>query len=89
MQKALQEMIRNKLTSIQRIEVTNDRIGDQRRARPRCCSRTWRRSGCTMEEVDRDGFDTRRWTPSVNAKKIYILGRAAPRPLWPGSWAFI
>ena len=28
MQKALQEMIRNKLTSIQRIEVSNDRIGD-------------------------------------------------------------
>ena len=29
MQKALQEMIRNKLTSIQRIEVTNDIIGNQ------------------------------------------------------------
>ena len=29
MQKALQEMIRNKLTAIQRIEVSNDRIGDQ------------------------------------------------------------
>ena len=29
MQKALQEMIRNKLTSIQRIEVANDRIGNQ------------------------------------------------------------
>ena len=29
MQKALQEMIRNKLTSIQRIEVSNDRIGNQ------------------------------------------------------------
>ena len=28
MQKALQEMIRNKLTSIQRIEVANDRYGD-------------------------------------------------------------
>ncbi|MEG2119106.1 MAG: N-acetylmannosamine kinase, partial [Pseudoflavonifractor sp.] len=28
MQKALQEMIRNKLTSIQRIEVSNDRISD-------------------------------------------------------------
>lgn len=29
MQKALQEMIRNKLTSIQRIEVSNDIIGNQ------------------------------------------------------------
>ena len=29
MQKALQEMVRNKLTSVQRIEVTNDRLGDQ------------------------------------------------------------
>lgn len=29
MQKRLQEMVRNKLTSVQRIEVANDRIGDQ------------------------------------------------------------
>ena len=29
MQKAMQEMILNRLTSVQRIEVTNDRIGDQ------------------------------------------------------------
>ena len=29
MQRALQEMIRNKLTSVQRIEVANDRLGDQ------------------------------------------------------------
>lgn len=28
MQKALQEMVRNKLTSVQRIEVANDRLGD-------------------------------------------------------------
>ena len=29
MQKALQEMVRNKLTSVQRLEVANDRFGDQ------------------------------------------------------------
>ena len=29
MQKAMQEMVLNRLTSVQRIEVTNDRIGDQ------------------------------------------------------------
>ena len=29
MQKALQEMILNRLTSVQRMEVTNDRIGDR------------------------------------------------------------
>jgi len=29
MQRALQEMVRNKLTSVQRIEVTNDRFGNQ------------------------------------------------------------
>ena len=29
MQKSLQKMIRNRLTSVQRIEVANDRIGDQ------------------------------------------------------------
>ena len=29
MQRSLQKMIRNRLTSVQRIEVANDRIGDQ------------------------------------------------------------
>ena len=29
LQKALQEMIRNKLTAVQRMEVTSDRMGDQ------------------------------------------------------------
>ena len=29
MQRSLQKMIRNRLTSVQRIEVSNDRIGDQ------------------------------------------------------------
>ena len=29
MQKTLQELVRNKLTSVQRIEVTNDRLGNQ------------------------------------------------------------
>ena len=29
MQKAMQEMVLNRLTSVQRIEVANDRIGDQ------------------------------------------------------------
>ena len=29
MQRSLQKMIRNRLTTIQRIEVTNDRLGDQ------------------------------------------------------------
>ena len=35
MQKALQEMIRSKLTSVQRIEVSNDRIGNQDRSEER------------------------------------------------------
>ena len=29
MQRTLQELVRNKLTSVQRIEVANDRIGNQ------------------------------------------------------------
>lgn len=72
MQKALQEMIRNKLTSIQRIEVSNDRIGDQDLL-PLVMQSDIEKIRMTMEEVDREGF--RQAVDSIaSAKRIYILG---------------
>lgn len=55
MQKALQEMIRNKLTSIQRIEVTNDIIGNQDVVSTVMQS-DMEKIRLTMEEIDRDSF---------------------------------
>ena len=72
MQKALQEMIRNKLTSIQRIEVTNDIIGNQDVVSTVMQS-DMEKIRLTMEEIDRDSFQAA-VDAIVNAKKIYILG---------------
>lgn len=72
MQKALQEMIRNKLTSIQRIEVSEDRIGNHD-ILPMVMHSDIEKIRMTLEELDRDSFDA-----SVDAiaaaKRIYILG---------------
>ena len=72
MQKALQEMIRNKLTSVQRIEVTNDRMGthDVLSAVLQTDAENIR---TTLEEVDRAAF-SQTVDAIVGAKKIYILG---------------
>ena len=72
MQKALQEMIRNKLTSIQRIEVTNDIIGNQDVVSTVMQS-DMEKIRMTMEEIDRDSFRAA-VDAIVGAKKIYILG---------------
>lgn len=72
MQKALQEMIRNKLTSIQRIEVSNDRIGDHD-VLSMVMQSDIDKIRMTMEEIDRDEF-TGAVDAIVNAKRIYILG---------------
>ena len=81
MQKALQEMIRNKLTSIQRIEVTNDIIGNQDVVSTVMQS-DMEKIRLTMEEIDRDSF-RRRWMPLSTPKKDF--GHPVPRALWPGS----
>jgi len=72
MQKALQEMIRNKLTSIQRIEVSNDRIGDHD-VLSMVMQSDIDKIRMTMEEIDRDEFSGA-VDAIVNAKRIYILG---------------
>lgn len=72
MQKALQEMIRNRLTSIQRIEVSNDIIGNQDVVTSVMQS-DMEKIRMTMEEIDRESFQAAVDT-IINAKKIYILG---------------
>ncbi len=72
MQKALQEMIRSKLTAVQRIEVSNDRLGDQD------ILATVVQSDIEKLRMSLDGIDRREFNQVVdaivNAKNIYILG---------------
>ena len=72
MQKALQEMIRNKLTSIQRIEVSNDRIGDQD-ILSMVMQSDIEKIRMTLEETDRRSF-SQAVDAIVAARRIYILG---------------
>lgn len=72
MQKALQEMIRSKLTSIQRIEVTNDRIGDHD-ILSMVMQSDIEKIRLTMEETDHAQFQ-RAVDAIVGARHIYILG---------------
>ena len=72
MQKALQEMIRNKLTSIQRIEVTNDRFGNQD-ILSMVMQSDIEKIRMTLEETDRDSFAAA-VDAIVSARRIYLLG---------------
>jgi DNA-binding MurR/RpiR family transcriptional regulator len=72
MQKSLQKMIRNRLTSVQRIEMANDRMGDQDVVSSVLQSDV-EKIRATLEEIDRGSFD-RAVDAILAAKKIYIIG---------------
>lgn len=72
MQRALQEMIRNKLTAIQRIEVTDDRIGNQD-ILSMVMQSDMEKIRMTLEQVRREDFDGA-VNDIVSARRIYILG---------------
>ena len=72
MQKALQEMVRNKLTSVQRIEVTNDRLGDQDVV-SMVLQSDWESIRMTSEALDRRVLD-QAVEAILRAKNIYIVG---------------
>lgn len=72
LQKALQEMIRNKLTAVQRMEVTSDRMGDQDILRTVLTSDI-DKIRMTLDEIDRGSFEAVVET-ILNARHIYILG---------------
>lgn len=79
MQKSMQEMVLNRLTSVQRIEVANDRLGDQDVVSMVLHS-DMEKLRQTEENIDRAEF-----TAAVNAilkaKRVYILGVRSVAPL--------
>ena len=79
MQKAMQEMVLNRLTSVQRIEVANDRIGDQD-VISLVLHSDMEKLRQTSELISRDTF-----ADAVNAilkaKRVYILGVRSAAPL--------
>jgi len=72
MQRALQEMIRNKLTSVQRIEVANNRFGNQE-ILTMVLQSDIEKIRTTLEEVDKTAFQAA-VDDILKAKTIYILG---------------
>ena len=79
MQKAMQDMVLNRLTSFQRIEVANDRIGNQDVVSTVLQSDIVKLQQ-TAEMLDRGDF--RAAVKAIqNAKKIYILGARSVAPL--------
>ena len=72
MQKALQEMILNRLTSVQRMEVTNDRIGDQD-ILSMVMHSDIEKIRLTNELTDRSAFQAA-VDAILKAKRIYIIG---------------
>lgn len=72
LQKALQEMVRNKLTSVQRMEVAADRIGDQD-ILTMVMHTDVEKIRATIDELDRVAFHNV-VDAIINARKIYILG---------------
>jgi len=72
MQKALQSMIRNKLTAVQRIEVTKDRMANRDVLNMVLLS-DMEKIRITLDEVDRNHFEAA-VDAILNARRIYILG---------------
>lgn len=72
LQKALQSMMKNRLTAVQRINITNDRIGDGGVLK-NILSQDMDRIRHTLEEIDETVFNNAIEKIS-NAKNIYILG---------------
>ena len=79
MQKAMQEMVLNRLTSVQRIEVANDRIGNQDVV-SMVLQSDIDKLRQTAETVDREAFQAA-VDGVLGAKRIYIIGTRSVAPL--------
>jgi len=79
MQKAMQEMVLNRLTSVQRIEVANDRLGDQD-VIDMVIHADMEKLRQTGETVSREEFSAT-VNAILRAKRIYILGVRSVAPL--------
>jgi len=71
MQKSLQKMIRSRLTSVQRIEIANDTIGEDVVSSVLRSDISMIRS--TLEELDRNRFNSA-VDAILKARKIYVMG---------------
>ncbi len=72
MQKALQEMVMNRLTAVQRIEVTNDRIGDQN-VLATVLQSDMEKLRQTGETVDKNAFESA-VNAILNAERVFVIG---------------
>ena len=72
MRKAMQEMVRNRLTAVQRIEVAKEQI-DRDDLLDAVLSADMDKLHSTMEEVNKDDFN-RAVEMILNAKNVYIVG---------------
>ena len=72
LQKSLQALIKNRLTAVQRINITNDRIGEDGVLK-NILTQDIDRIRHTLEEIDKDMFD-RAIEKISSARRIYILG---------------
>ena len=79
MQKAMREMVLNRLTSVQRIEVANDRFGDQDVVSMVLHS-DMEKLRQTSETVSRETFSAA-VSAILKAKRVYILGVRSVAPL--------
>lgn len=79
MQKALQEMVVNRLTATQRIEVTNDRIGDKN-VLSMVLQSDMEKLRQTGETVDKDAFEAA-VNAVLGAERVYIIGVRSAAPL--------
>ncbi|HIR30547.1 MAG TPA: MurR/RpiR family transcriptional regulator [Candidatus Faecousia faecavium] len=79
MQKAMQEMVLNRLTSVQRLEVASDRIGDQDVVSMVLHS-DMEKLRQTEEMIDRGEFRAA-VNAILKAKRVYILGVRSVAPL--------
>ena len=79
MQKAMQEMVMNRLTSVQRIEVANDRIGNQD-VLGKVLQADADKIRQTAETISRDDFQTA-VDVILRARRIYVLGVRSAAPL--------
>ena len=79
LQKAMQEMVLNRLTAVQRIEVANDRIGDQD-ILSMVIQSDIDKLRRTEELISRDEFNAS-VQAVLGAKRVYILGVRSTAPL--------
>ncbi len=79
LQKAMQEMIRNKLTSVQRIEVTSSRIGDDN-VLDSVLNQDIEKIRRTIEETSHEDFE-RAVDEICKARRIYIFGARSTAPI--------